>query len=239
MHPHCLGVLPGQFIEEESRADKGKRQQVFRSLGSVEPALTSVSKKDDVQSAEQIEEKEPKTENSDGEEKEGEEKEKEKSLIVEGKREKEKPFCQNPRKHPVKEVKKNAVVLGQQEEPKAPNEILSDESSSEEDEKKEKDESSEEDRRSMAGRGECSILADLSSIERGEASPRHESWMGVGTLHEVGTMQRFCLTMFLPESRDPERGMDHERDEQRRAYAALQLRSSELSRERDQLRTDL
>uniref|UniRef100_A0ACB8G6U8 Uncharacterized protein n=1 Tax=Sphaerodactylus townsendi TaxID=933632 RepID=A0ACB8G6U8_9SAUR len=33
--------------------------------------------------------------------------------------------------------------------------------------------------------------------------------------------------------------MDHERDEQRRAYAALQLRSSELSRERDQLRIDL
>ncbi|KAL8182464.1 UNVERIFIED_CONTAM: hypothetical protein K2H54_056861 [Gekko kuhli] len=53
--------------------------------------MTSVSEKDDVQSGEQIEEKEPKTENSDEEEEEEEEEEeKEKSLIVEGKREKKK-----------------------------------------------------------------------------------------------------------------------------------------------------
>ncbi|XP_077209163.1 protein DEK isoform X1 [Paroedura picta] len=51
--------------------------------------MTSVSEKDEVQSGKQIEEKEPKTENSDEEEEE-EEEEKEKSLIVEGKREKKK-----------------------------------------------------------------------------------------------------------------------------------------------------
>uniref|UniRef100_A0ACB8FCZ6 Uncharacterized protein n=1 Tax=Sphaerodactylus townsendi TaxID=933632 RepID=A0ACB8FCZ6_9SAUR len=52
--------------------------------------MTSISEKDDVQSAEQLEEREPKTENSDEEEEEEEEEEKEKSLIVEGKREKKK-----------------------------------------------------------------------------------------------------------------------------------------------------
>ncbi|XP_060100137.1 protein DEK [Heteronotia binoei] len=53
--------------------------------------MTSVSEKEDVQSGEQIEEKEPKTENTDDDDdEEEEEEEKEKSLIVEGKREKKK-----------------------------------------------------------------------------------------------------------------------------------------------------
>uniref|UniRef100_A0ACB8GG36 Uncharacterized protein n=1 Tax=Sphaerodactylus townsendi TaxID=933632 RepID=A0ACB8GG36_9SAUR len=95
------------------------------------------------------------------------------------------------------------------------------------------------DLRSMAGRGEYSTPADLSSIERGDAPLQCESWTGVGTLHQVGTIQRFRLMTFLAESQDPEQGRNRERDEQRQADPALQLRSSKLSRERDQVRTDL
>uniref|UniRef100_A0ACB8FFT6 Uncharacterized protein n=1 Tax=Sphaerodactylus townsendi TaxID=933632 RepID=A0ACB8FFT6_9SAUR len=52
-------------------------------------------------------------------------------------------------------------------------------------------------------------------------------------------VERFRLTTFLAESQEPEQGATREMDKQCRAYAALQLRSSELSKERDQLRADL
>uniref|UniRef100_A0ACB8F0F9 Uncharacterized protein n=1 Tax=Sphaerodactylus townsendi TaxID=933632 RepID=A0ACB8F0F9_9SAUR len=76
----------------------------------------------------------------------------------------------------------------------------------------------------MAGPGECSIPIELSPIHKGTGLPRRESWTRVGTLHRVG---------------EPVRRADRKMDKQQWAYAALQQRTSELSRERDQLRTNL
>uniref|UniRef100_A0ACB8EMH8 Uncharacterized protein n=1 Tax=Sphaerodactylus townsendi TaxID=933632 RepID=A0ACB8EMH8_9SAUR len=91
----------------------------------------------------------------------------------------------------------------------------------------------------MAGPGECSIPIEFSLIHEGTRLPRHESWTRVGTLHGVGTVERIRLTSFLARSEEPVRWADHEMDKQQQAYAALQQRTSELSRERDQLRTNL
>uniref|UniRef100_A0ACB8F7V5 Uncharacterized protein n=1 Tax=Sphaerodactylus townsendi TaxID=933632 RepID=A0ACB8F7V5_9SAUR len=61
---------------------------------------------------------------------------------------------------------------------------------------------------------------------------------GVGTFCRVGTVERIRLTSFLARSQEPVRRADREMDKQLWAYAALQQWTSELSHERDQLRTD-
>uniref|UniRef100_A0ACB8EU76 Uncharacterized protein n=1 Tax=Sphaerodactylus townsendi TaxID=933632 RepID=A0ACB8EU76_9SAUR len=55
----------------------------------------------------------------------------------------------------------------------------------------------------------------------------------------MGTVERLHLTTFLARSQELARRVTREADKQQRAYAALQLRTTELQLERDQLRADL
>uniref|UniRef100_A0ACB8F165 Uncharacterized protein n=1 Tax=Sphaerodactylus townsendi TaxID=933632 RepID=A0ACB8F165_9SAUR len=62
---------------------------------------------------------------------------------------------------------------------------------------------------------------------------------GVGTLRKDVDGERACLATLLTKSQALGSGSNCEADKQRCAYEALRLRSEEVSRERDQLQSDL